>query len=126
MAVGSDRATHSHHSVCVPRRKDGSQGEKEGSIQLEKWQLETNLEKLATIKDVGESLVNDMLQGSLREPVFVKLVQQAIPELAFFAAVPKLLEQTKCALLVVYWVVTDQYAAFSRAQRTDRLATRSS
>ena len=108
---------------CAPRRKVGSQGEKEGSIHLYKWQLETNAETLATIKEVGETLVDDMFRGSLREPAFLKLVPQALPELSYFQNASKLLEQTKCALLVVYWVVTDQHEAFTRAQSpSDRLA----
>jgi hypothetical protein len=69
----------------------------------------------------------DATDQVLREPAFEKQLEDVFPELAYFGKDPisdpqvkQAKQETKAALLVLYWLMSDQFEAFVRGQPSDK------
>lgn len=103
-------------------RTSGRNSDSQGTVKISPWQLvkdEGELEKLA---ELGESLANEVLQSTVREPAFLKRLHQTYPEMRYLGGeeVQIVLKQTRGALLSVYWTATEQAEAFRRGQTSDK------
>eukprot|EP00929_Paragymnodinium_shiwhaense_P063871 TRINITY_DN31960_c0_g3_i1.p1 TRINITY_DN31960_c0_g3~~TRINITY_DN31960_c0_g3_i1.p1 ORF type:complete len:3687 (+),score=983.36 TRINITY_DN31960_c0_g3_i1:94-11154(+) len=125
-------------------RTPGAKAEIQGSVILSPWQLMNSIEKQEKLTDEADSLVTDVMFKLMREPAFNKRLQPAdnvqaagqtsiavFPEMRYFTfrdgdteAARKIEQQTRAALLVVYWVTSDQHQAFTRGA-ADKLSERS-
>jgi hypothetical protein len=90
----------------------------QGVVELSPWQL-TDEKEFEALGEEGSKLVFEVRLGLMRETLFLRRINHIFPELAYFkidgAVPPKIL----CALLVIYWLSSEQAVGFTRGQSTD-------
>eukprot|EP00929_Paragymnodinium_shiwhaense_P063873 TRINITY_DN31960_c0_g4_i1.p1 TRINITY_DN31960_c0_g4~~TRINITY_DN31960_c0_g4_i1.p1 ORF type:complete len:3718 (+),score=1051.51 TRINITY_DN31960_c0_g4_i1:107-11260(+) len=100
----------------------GSKSESQGSVHLSPWQLRNEIPD--QLYDDADSFVTDVQLKILREPGFHRKVPQVFPEVRFFlddqsAEIKTVSKQTMGAMLVIYWIASDQHEAFTRGHGPD-------
>eukprot|EP00928_Gymnodinium_smaydae_P096165 TRINITY_DN8436_c2_g1_i1.p1 TRINITY_DN8436_c2_g1~~TRINITY_DN8436_c2_g1_i1.p1 ORF type:complete len:1901 (-),score=440.52 TRINITY_DN8436_c2_g1_i1:2671-7926(-) len=101
-------------------RSPGNKGISQGSVHLSPWQLWNSPETEVELTESGDKLVEDVLLKTVRESVFEKRLRQTFPELKYYDGhdpeIRAIERRTLGAMLVIYWVASDQQEAFSRGQ----------
>ncbi|CAE8609883.1 unnamed protein product, partial [Polarella glacialis] len=94
-----------------------------GKIVLSPWQIVTDPDVLQRLRVECDSLLSEVQLRSIRENAFAARVSAGaiFPEFRYFnddndPAVAELQKQAKCAMLSVFWTMSDQYEAFTRSQ----------
>jgi len=104
-------------------RTSGRNSDSQGTVKISPWQLVKDEAELEKLTEAGTSLASEVLQSSVREPGFLKRLDQAFPEMRYLSGegeVQIVLKQTRGSLLSVYWTITEQAEAFRRGQTSDK------
>lgn len=99
-------------------RSAGRKADSQGSVKISPWQLVADKDTHDKLVEEGDKLTFETMQMSVREPVFLTRIHKVFPELRYFVGEHNsdLLRQTKCALLFLYWLVSDSAEAMRRGQ----------
>eukprot|EP00927_Polykrikos_kofoidii_P028763 TRINITY_DN25017_c0_g1_i2.p1 TRINITY_DN25017_c0_g1~~TRINITY_DN25017_c0_g1_i2.p1 ORF type:complete len:2736 (-),score=602.94 TRINITY_DN25017_c0_g1_i2:74-7891(-) len=91
------------------------------------WIPVSSPEALKSLEDQGRELATQVIKKKISEDAFRTRTGRIYPELAYFP--PNMAaqrSQTTCAMLSVFWLVSNQYEAFTSSQAPEEKLTRQS